>query len=461
MSNGFGFSFPNNDPNDRDKGNGENNDGTGKGGENPFAAFGFGAQPGQGGNLGDILNQFGQMLSGMGTSSNERSGGDAVNFELALRMARQRIGSSPAVSSADTTAVTESLRLADLWIDNATTLPASSAQPAAWNAEDWLSNTMPMWKRMVNPVAENMNRAQMESMPEQAREMMGPMAGMMNSMNAMNFGMKLGHALGDLAQQALTGTDFGLPVAPRNIAAILPKNVSAISDDLGVPGQEVLVYIAAREAARQRLFTHVPWLVERLVSSVEEYAAGLVIDTSHIEEIARNLDLESGDPQQLQEKLGELQGMDLTPRVSSRNELATSRLETLLALVEGWIDVVVTEALADRIPSTPQLAEAWARRRATGGSAEQAFANIVGIELSAPKVREAAELWRRANTAVGMERRDKVWDHPDFLPTAEHIDNPAAFIDTLLDDAPDTDFDAEVAKLEEELRNQGDNRDDD
>ena len=291
--------------------------------------------------------------------------------------------------------------------------------------------------------------------------MMGPMAGMMNSMNAMNFGMKLGHALGDLAQQALTGTDFGLPVAPRNIAAILPKNVSAISDDLGVPGQEVLVYIAAREAARQRLFTHVPWLVERLVSSVEEYAAGLVIDTSHIEEIARNLDLESGDPKQLQEKLGELQGMDLTPRVSSRNELATSRLETLLALVEGWIDVVVTEALADRIPSTLQLAEAWARRRATGGSAEQAFANIVGIALSAPKVREAAELWRRANTAVGMERRDKVWDHPDFLPTAEHIDNPAAFIDTLLDDAPDTDFDAEVAKLEEELRNQGDNRDDD
>ena len=74
-------------------------------------------------------------------------------------------------------------------------------------------------------------------------------------------------------------------------------------------------------------------------------------------------------------------------------------------------------------------------------------------------MREAAELWRRAGTAVGAQRRDKVWDHPDFLPTAEHIDNPAAFIDTLLDDAPDADFDAEVAKLEEELRNQGDNRD--
>ena len=96
------------------------------------------------------------------------------------------------------------------------------------------------------------------------------------------------------------------------------------------------------------------------------------------------------------------------------------------------------------------------RRRATGGSAEQAFANIVGIELGAPKVREAAELWRRVDNAVGVKRRDEVWNHPDFLPTAEHLDNPAAFIDGLLDDTTDTDFDAEFSKLEEELRNNPD-----
>ena len=56
---------------------------------------------------------------------------------------------------------------------------------------------------------------------------------------------------------------------------------------------------------------------------------------------------------------------------------------------------------------------------------------------------------------MGTEKRDSVWDHPDFLPTAEHLDNPAAFIDSLLDDAPSDDFDAEFAKLEEELRNSG------
>ena len=84
-----------------------------------------------------------------------------------------------------------------------------------------------------------------------------------------------------------------------------------------------------------------------------------------------------------------------------------------------------------------------------------------------PRTRDAAELWRRIDTAVGTERRDQVWNHPDFMPSAEHLDNPAAFIDTLLDDQPDTDFDDEFAKLEQELRDnpelkreEGDGKDD-
>lgn len=450
-NNGFGFSFSSDDDeNNRDRGNNQN----------PFEAFGFGTggANGAGGanGLGDILNQFGQMLSGMGSSMNtdEAQGKDSagVNYDLATRIARQQIGATQPVRQQDQVAVEEAVRLAELWLDDATTLPAVSGKTGAWNAEDWLENTLPKWKRMVTPVAKHMNDAQLDAMPAEAREMMGPMATMMRQMSSMNFGMQLGHALGDLAKQALTGSDFGLPVSPDGTIAVVPANVRKAAKDLGIADQEVLVYIAAREAARQRLFKHVPWLVERLVSSVEEYAAGLVIDTSHIEEATRELNLESGDPQAIQDALGRLQGMDMSPRITSRNAQAVSRLETLLALVEGWAEYVVDEALGERIPSTSQLTEAWRRRRATGGSAENAFSKVVGIKFDAPKVAEAVELWRRSTVAVGVERRDQVWDHPDFLPTADHLDAPADFIDGLLDEAGDTGFDEEFAKLEEMLR---------
>ena len=439
MSNGFGFSFPNNDDDDND----------GRRDQNPFGAFG-GAN---GGGLGDMLNQFGQMLSGMGSSMNSPENSGPVNYDMAKRIALQQISQSKGVSADDTKAVEESVRLAELWLDDATYLPTASGTAKAWDSKQWLEETMPAWQRMVTPVAEHMNDAQMESMPEEAREMMGPMTKMMSQMSGMNFGMQLGHALGDLAAQALTGSDFGLPIAPANTVALLPQTIQKVARELNIPGQEVLVYIAAREAARQRLFKHVPWLVERIVSSVEEYAIGLVIDTSHLEEVTRELNLESGDPQAIQDAMSKLQGMDLSPLITSKNTAAASRLETLLALVEGWAEHVVTEALGDRIPSTSKLTQAWAHRRSTGGSAENAFSKVVGIELNAPKVSEAAELWRRATVAVGAEKRDKAWDHPDFLPTAEHLDNPAAFIDSLLDDGPDEGFEEEFAKLEEMLKN--------
>ena len=439
MSNGFGFSFPNNDDDDND----------GRRDQNPFGAFG-GAN---GGGLGDMLNQFGQMLSGMGSSMNSPENSGPVNYAMAKRIALQQISQSKGVSADDTKAVEESVRLAELWLDDATYLPTASGTAKAWDSKQWLEETMPAWQRMVTPVAEHMNDAQMESMPEEAREMMGPMTKMMSQMSGMNFGMQLGHALGDLAAQALTGSDFGLPIAPANTVALLPQTIQKVARELNIPGQEVLVYIAAREAARQRLFKHVPWLVERIVSSVEEYAIGLVIDTSHLEEVTRELNLESGDPQAIQDAMSKLQGMDLSPRITSKNTAAASRLETLLALVEGWAEHVVTEALGERIPSTSKLTQAWAHRRSTGGSAENAFSKVVGIELNAPKVSEAAELWRRATVAVGAEKRDKAWDHPDFLPTAEHLDNPAAFIDSLLDDGPDEGFEEEFAKLEEMLKN--------
>lgn len=437
MSNGFGFSFNSDDDDENNR-------------NNPFG-FNFGGAGG--GGLGDMLNQFGAMLSGMGSSMNSPEGSGPVNYDMAERIARQQLGSEKAISADDTRAVEESVRLADLWLDEHTTLPTASASTEAWNAQTWLEKTMPMWKRMVSPVAQHMADAQLESMPEEAREMMGPIANMMTQMSGMNFGMQLGHALGDLARQALTGSDFGLPVAPTGVNAILPHNIQSIARDLKVPSQEILVYIAAREAARQRLFKHVPWLVERLVSSVEEYAIGLEIDTSHLEEATRELNLESGDPQAIQDAIGKLQGMDLSPRISSRNAAAVSRLETLLALVEGWVEYVVNEALSTRIPSTPAMARAWQNRRDSGGSAEKAFAKVVGIEFGAPKVEAATELWRRSTVAVGVDKRDHVWDHPDLLPSAEHLDNPAAFIDGLLDDNPSDDFDAEFAKLEEMLRN--------
>ena len=109
--------------------------------------------------------------------------------------------------------------------------------------------------------------------------------------------------------------------------------------------------------------------------------------------------------------------------------------------------------MGERMPSTAIMNEAWQRRRTSGGSADNVLKQVVGIDINAPRVDAAKELWRRVGVAVGTTRRDAVWNHPDFLPVASDIDSSAEFIDGLLSEGEVDGFDpiAEIDALEKML----------
>jgi putative hydrolase len=275
----------------------------------------------------------------------------------------------------------------------------------------------------------------------------------MAQMGGIAFGSQLGQALGRLSREVLTSTDIGLPLGPKGVAAILPNAVESFAAGLELPRSEILTFLAAREAAHHRLFSHVPWLSSQLMGAVEAYAMGMKIDMSGIEELARDFNPASlSDPAAIENLLG--QGV-FEPKATPSQMQALERLETLLALIEGWVQVVVTAALGDRIPGADALAETLRRRRASGGPAEQTFATLVGLELRPRKLREAAALWERLAEAVGADARDAIWQHPDLLPGADDLDEPAGFIDRII--GGDTSgIDEAIAKLEQQ---DGDSRD--
>ncbi len=430
----FGFSNSDDDP-DRDK-----NKNSGQG--DPFGgAFDPSA-------LGQMLSQFGQMLSGMGgaMASGDASGGP-VNYDVAKKLARQAIGNSSPVTRGSAEAAADATRLAELWLDPVTTLPAGATRTVAWSPNDWLDGTLDTWKRLCDPVAEKMAGMWVQGLPEEAQQMMGPMMGMMTQMGGLAFGSQLGQALGQLAKEVLTSTDIGVPLGPEGTAALLPAAISSFSEGLEQPEREVLVFLAAREAAHQRLFSHVPWLRQRVLASVEQYARGITIDFSAIEDLAKNLDPSAlTDPSQLE---GLMQQGAFEPQTTPEQKQALERLETLLALVEGWVEVVVTDALSERLPGVAALTETMRRRRASGGPAEQTFATLVGLELRPRKLREAATLWRRLTEGAGTDARDGVWAHPDLLPDTSDLDSPASFIDRVVGGGTVSDFDDPIAQLEQ------------
>ncbi len=421
--------------------------------ENPFKGTPFealfqqfgGAVPGGAPDLGAIFAQVQQLLSGSGD-------GRPVNWALAKDIARKTVSSTGdrSMTKADTERVADAVRLAEHWLDQVTTLPEASATSAAWSRAEWIENTIEVWQQVVDPVAEHVAGAMAGALPQEAQQLAGQMTGMLRQLGGSIFGAQVGQGLGELAGEVVSSSDIGLPLGPAGKAVLLPDNVAKFAEGLELSDEDVRLYLALRECAHQRLFAGVPWLRQRLLATVAEYAAGIEVDSSKIEQAVTDVDM--SNPEAMQNALAE--GL-FEPELSEQQKAALVRLETLLALVEGWVDDVVREATKDRMPAANQLAETIRRRRAAGGPAEQTFATLVGLDLRPRRLRDAANLWAAVRDARGIDGRDELWEHPDLMPGTDDLDDPIGFASKAGELV-----DIDISALEEEVANQLGNHDD-
>jgi putative hydrolase len=241
--------------------------------------------------------------------------------------------------------------------------------------------------------------------------------------------------MASLAGEVLSASDIGLPLGPAGVAALLPANIAAYGEGLELPADQVRLYTALREAAHQRLFAHVPWLRGHVLAAVEAYAQGIRVNRQAVEEALGHVD--PTNPESMQEL--NFEGV-FTPEDSPAQRSALNRLETSLALIEGWVTHVVGHAVADRLPNVGRLAEGFRRRRGEGGPAEQTFAALVGLELRPRRLREASALWESLLSRRGIEGRDAIWNHPDLLPSADDFAEPDVFASTAAFDLNDLGF---------------------
>jgi putative hydrolase len=389
----------------------------------------------------DALRQFADMLSWRG---------GPVNWDLAKNVARHAIvaAGDPSVLDAQRREVTEAIRLADLWLDEATAFPSGVRKIEAWSRSEWLEATFPVWAKLCDPIAAkgveamsgmlSTDPAQLgEEVPEEIRQALGALGGgaggmgglqglaaMLRQIGGAMIGSQTGTAVGELAREVVGSSDIGLPLGPEGVAALLPAGVAAFGQGLSVDAGEVRLFLALREAAHQRLFAHVPWLRGHLLGAVEQYASGITVDMTRLRDAIPDVDLTN--PEALRDALAG-EGL-FQPEDTPTQKAALVRLETALALVEGWVATVVSAAARDRLTHADALAEAIRRRRATGGPAERTFATLVGLELRPRRLREAATIWQGLTDARGVDGRDALWAHPDLLPAADDLENPDSFV---------------------------------
>lgn len=345
---------------------------------------------------------------------------------------------SALVGTKDVTLIREAMEIADLWLNDATVFPANSNEKRVISRADWVDSTIKGWQSTVEPLAVGLAQA-MTTIVEQAElpENSLPItqiAGMLRTFIGTMIATQLGQVIGGLAATVTGAHDVGLPLLEPARPALIPENVAKWGADIGVVDSEVRIFHALREGAVARLFDNNPWLVEYLRTSIADYGKGIRIDVEAMqrqaEEAIESGQIDPNNPETFSIALN--QGL-FTPEESQEQIAALTKLETALALIDGWADDVTTLAAADRLPSLDALRETLRRRRATSSPAQQLFSSLFGLEVSPRMAREASAFWSQIRELRDLEARDRIWS--GILPTHEELMTPEDYLRSI--DVPD------------------------
>ena len=409
------------------------------------------------GNFGEIFQQFSSMglnLQGLISALSGQRSPASLSRELIRDISKKFLsahGELP-VSISDLTAIQEAMNIADLWLNEATVFPPlPMGDNSALSRRDWIDSTLNGWEDIARPLVEGMSDAMAGMLKDNLGENGISMDQLGVNLSGMNLSgaqipqsllatimgtfmsslisTQLGQTIGNLSTTVTGANDVALPLTKEIRPALIPQNAANWGSGLGIDEGEVRIYLALRELAAARLFTSAPWLREYIKNAIASYGKGIRVDITAITEQAQEA-MSSGelDPAKPESLTLALSGGMFTPEETPTQKAALENLETVLALIDGWIDSVVTLAAKNRLPSLIQLRETQQRRRATKSPTQELFATLVGLEVSPRRTREAITFWEKIVELKDVKSRDEIWDESFLLPRADQLGDAESFL---------------------------------
>jgi putative hydrolase len=411
-------------------------------------------QLGAGGGLGGAGG-----LGGLGAQLSSLFGGAAagpVDWTLATRVALQLAADGDrGPTGEEEDRAREALRLAEHWLDG-TPLPAppDAGRLVVASRQTWVNAAVTALRPLVEPVAKASTDAMvtlaqeelgqlgeagegglpgLEGLPPELMQLVsslggGDLAGMLRPAGAALMGMQAGQVIGQLSRQLLGQYDLGIPTAPRSEAYRLAVNVADVFEGWDLDPTEVAVVLALSEAAHRRLFHAVPWLEAHVQSLVTRFAAGTTVDAQRMRELSEELLLgvDPEDPESLQEAMARAARFELEPTPDQRRVL--ERLQAVVCLVGAWARHEAARAAEGRLPALDRIEEVLRRRRATRGDGEELLASPLGLDLKPDDETVGERFVAAIEDALGPAGLHRALAHPENLPDAAELADPASWL---------------------------------
>ncbi len=373
--------------------------------------------------------------------------GGPVNWDLASQTALALVAPSgqDTVSPRDVQQLSDAVRVAELWLDQVTAVPAVDGPVRALGKADWarLASSPEGLGVYVEPVAQGMTAALGKGlgglMPTELASVAdargsNPLLQAMGALGALLYGVQIGTVAGHLAGQLLGTYDLGLPTLdPRTVGSV-GDNAQRFASDYGFDDTEFGYWLALREVAHRRLFAGVPWLRGHVAGLIRRFAEDAEFDPSAMLEQLGGLGFgpgggrggESFDPEALSAALEGSDAFRMEPTTAQRATL--ERLQALVAFVEGWSETCVHGAAGDKLAGLGRIEEAVRRRRAEKGPGERFLEQLIGLDLKPADVRVGRSFCTAVIAARGQEGLDRAWQRAEHLPEPTELADPSRWL---------------------------------
>ena len=276
----------------------------------------------------------------------------------------------------------------------------------------------------------------------------GMMHQLMQMMGPMMLGMMAGSTAGHLAVRALGHYELPLPRPLDRPLAMVLSNVDTFAGEWTLPVDDIRLWVCLSDAAHHQVLgiPHVRRHIEDLVS---EYTRSFSEDPEEIESQARELGLEDligddlSDLSALQRLAGE-PDLLLGAMRSARQRQLMPQLESIVAVVEGWVDHLLDQVGAHLLEEYDRVTEALRRRRVEAGPQTRFVEQLLGLEMSQSTFDRGA---RFVDGIVQRSDRSKLavlWNDPEHLPTTAEIDAPGLWMARVGIESTELPFDGDL-----------------
>jgi len=290
---------------------------------------------------------------------------------------------------------------------SAETLPAAEAI----GRDGWIDANLGSMRGVLDPVAERLGG-----------KSGGALGGVMSGATGGLLALEAGAITGFLAGRVLGQLEFPVldPSGPARLLFVAP-NLAHAARQLEAEPDVLLRWVALHETTHALQFGGVPWLRPHLAELVGELLGGLELDPRSL--------LRLPDPRDLRSLLDKVRQDGIAAlALGPERRAVLDRLQSLMAILEGYAEHVMDAVGADVIADLPRLREALQRRRTERSGLLRVLERVIGMDLKLRQYEQGKAFCDGVVERAGITALNRVWEGPTRLPTPAELDDPRAWL---------------------------------